>query len=79
MHLLERKSTLRSVKSMPNLYELLSPGPVESNGVFTFLLYTEQAGDVLQLILSQSCCTFVCIQTLKSQHRTRGGRVWRTI
>lgn len=30
---------------------------MESNGVFPFLLCTKQVGDVLQVILSQSCCT----------------------
>lgn len=42
---------------MPNLYGPLSPAPMESNGVFPFLLNTEQVGDILQLILSQAWCT----------------------
>lgn len=52
-----RGVSLRSVKSIPNLYGPLSPAPVESNGVFPFLLNTEQVGDILQLILSQAWCT----------------------
>lgn len=68
-----RGVSLRSVKSIPNLYGPLSPAPVESNGVFHFLLYAKQVGDVLQLILSQSCCT-LCLHSdckVSAQNKSR--------
>jgi len=38
---------------------------------FPFLLYGKQVGDVLQLIVSQWCCTLVCLLTVSAQ---TGGR-----
>lgn len=69
-----REVSLRSVKSIPNLYRPLSPAPVESNGVFPFLPNTEQVGGILQLILSEACCTLClhwdCEVSAQNKRRT---------